>query len=74
MDHPPARTAMSLRQFCEAYSVSRSFAYLEIKAKRLLVRKAGRRVLVLQKDANAWVDALPSVGELIRPLIEAPKA
>jgi excisionase family DNA binding protein len=37
-------------------SLSRSKIYEEIKAKRLVVRKVGRRTIVLDQDARAWLE------------------
>lgn len=56
------KAAFTLQQFCEAYGVGRSFAYREIAAGRLAVRKAGRRTLIRAIDADAWLDSL-SQGE-----------
>jgi len=46
--------AYDVRSFCKAYSVSRSFAYLEIKAGRLKTFKAGRRTLISRQAAEGW--------------------
>jgi len=43
-----------LATFCKAYSISRSFAYLEIKAGRLRPFKAGRKTLISREAAEAW--------------------
>ena len=40
--------------------VGRSFIYEAIKAGNLLVRKAGRRTLILDADLNAWLASLPA--------------
>jgi hypothetical protein len=50
--------AYDIRSFCAAYSVSRSFAYLEIKAGRLKPVKAGRRTLIPRQAAEDWLNAL----------------
>lgn len=52
--------AYDIRSFCAAYSVSRSFAYLEIKAGRLKPLKAGRRTLIPRQAAEDWLNALNS--------------
>lgn len=46
--------AYDLASFCKAYSISRSFAYLEIKAGRLKPFKAGRKTLISREAAEAW--------------------
>ena len=56
------RSAYSINDFCKAFSVSRSFAYSEIAAGRLKVRKAGRRTLILPEDADKWIAALKPGG------------
>jgi len=43
-----------LASFCRAYSISRSFAYLEIKAGRLKPFKAGRKTLISREAAEDW--------------------
>ena len=43
-----------LASFCKDYSISRSFAYLEIKAGRLKPFKAGRKTLISREAAEAW--------------------
>ena len=63
--------AMTLLDFCKSYAVSRSFAYLEIKANRLIVKKAGRRVLILKRDADAWANGLPSSNRNSEISVEA---
>lgn len=46
--------AYDIKSFCKAYSVSRSFVYLEIKAGRLKPFKAGRRTLISRQAAERW--------------------
>jgi hypothetical protein len=54
--------AMSLAEFCRDYGTGRTTAYREIKMGRLRVRKCGKRTLVLQDDAEAWLRSLPTVA------------
>jgi len=56
--HGP-KFAMSLAEFCSEFGTSRSAAYREIQAGRLIVRKAGRRTIVLGEDAMRWARSLP---------------
>jgi excisionase family DNA binding protein len=51
--------AFSIRVFCARYGVSRTFAYEQIKAGRLIAYKIGRRTLIRAANAEAWVRALP---------------
>ena len=50
----PEQQAYDIKSFCEAHSISRSFAYLEIKAGRLKPFKAGRRTLISREAAEEW--------------------
>ena len=51
-----------IASFCKAYSISRSFAYLEIKAGRLKSFKAGRKTLISREAAEAWRLNLEKAG------------
>jgi hypothetical protein len=53
--------AMSIRAFCEIFDIGRTSAYAEIKAGRLKVRKAGRRTLIGNDDAEEWWRSLPAI-------------
>ncbi len=50
--------AYDIPSFCKAYSVSRSFVYLEFKSGRLKFFKAGRRTLISRESAERWLRAL----------------
>ncbi|MDE2133817.1 MAG: helix-turn-helix domain-containing protein [Alphaproteobacteria bacterium] len=69
--------AYDIATFCRVYSISRSFAYLEIKAGRLRPFKAGRKTLISREAAEAWRRALEDASPVkSRPvqvkIIEAP--
>jgi hypothetical protein len=53
-----APQAYDMRSFCAAYGISRSFAYVEIKAGRLKTLKAGRRTLISRQAADDWLNSL----------------
>ena len=53
--------AYDIPSFCRAYSISRSFAYLEIKSGRLKPFKAGRRTLISRQAADDWRQSLEQV-------------
>jgi len=53
------KVAYSIEEFCQAFGVGRTKVYEEIEARRLLVRKSGRRTLIRVVDAHAWLDSLP---------------
>lgn len=58
--------AYDIRSFCRAYSISRSFAYLEIKAGRLKIFKAGRRTLISRAAAENWRLTLEQHARIVR--------
>ena len=53
------KLAYSIAEFVEISGLGRSFIYEEINGKRLKVRKAGRRTIILQDDALAYLQSLP---------------
>ena len=55
----PARLAHSIREVMKITGLGRSFIYQEIKAGRLVVKKAGRRTLIFDTDLKAWLASLP---------------
>jgi hypothetical protein len=55
----PSREAYPIPQFCEIYSVGKTFTYAEIKANRLKACKAGSKTLILREEAERWARALP---------------
>ena len=54
--------AFTIPDFCRAYGIGRTRTYAEIAAGRLLARKVGRRTLILKRDADAWLNSLPMLG------------
>jgi hypothetical protein len=55
------KRAMSLSEFCNAYGIGRTRAYEELKAGRLRARKAGRRTIISENDAEDWLRRLPVI-------------
>ncbi len=51
--------AMSLSTFCAEYGIGRTKAYEEISAGRLRARKAGKRTIITEDDAEDWLCHLP---------------
>lgn len=50
-------TAYTVKTFCQAFGVKRTFFYEEVKAGRLQTRKVGtRKVLIRKVDADAWLE------------------
>jgi len=54
--------AFTIRSFCQAYGVGRSFTYSEMAAGKLSYRKAGKKTLIMRADAQRWADNLPKGG------------
>jgi hypothetical protein len=54
--------AMSILKFCERYGIGRTLAYAEIRANRLRARKAGKRTIITEDDAEDWLRHLPVIG------------
>lgn len=46
----------SLDEICELSSLSKTFLSGEIRAKKLKIRRAGRRVLILKSDFLAYLN------------------
>jgi hypothetical protein len=54
--------AMTIAEFCAWARIGRTMAYAEIKAGRLVLRKAGAKSLVTRDAAEAWLRSLPVSG------------
>lgn len=54
--------ALSIDDFCDAYTIKRRKAYLEIARGALIARKVGRRTIILRRDAAAWAASLPMLN------------
>lgn len=61
-DQHDIRGAYSLAAFCRTYNVGPTFAYQQIKEKKLRAVKAGAKTLILRRDAEVWVRSLPHIG------------
>jgi hypothetical protein len=55
----PNAESFSIEAFCLRYGVGRQLAYDEIKAGRLVIKKAGRRTLIHRAAAERWLERLP---------------
>jgi hypothetical protein len=52
--------AYSIAEISRPYTpFSRSMIYEQIKARRLVARKAGRKTVILARDYHAWLESLP---------------
>lgn len=52
----------TVNEFLEIYKIGRTKFYQEVDSGRLKIRKLGRKTLVLAKDAEAWLNALPEAA------------
>jgi excisionase family DNA binding protein len=50
---------LTIREFCEAFSTSRSYTYELLAARKLDGRKNGRLTLITRASARAWAASLP---------------
>jgi excisionase family DNA binding protein len=56
------KAALSVEDFCRAYSVGKTTAYEEISSGRLRAVKAGRRTLIPDQAAIDWLKSLEPVA------------
>lgn len=49
---------LSIEEFMDKYSQTRTTTYSQIKKGKLLSRKVGSRTFIRTIDANLWMDAL----------------
>lgn len=55
------REAFSIADFCRVYGISRPTFYHEVAVGRLRALKLGNKTIILKRDADAWVAALPEL-------------
>ena len=60
-DNTGNRRAFGIDEFCRRYGVGRTTAYAEMTAGRLRRRKVGKRSLITEDDAEAWLARLPAI-------------
>lgn len=53
---------MSIDDFGDSYEPGRTKTFEEIKTGRLRAKKIGRRTIITEDDAEAWLQQLPSVA------------
>jgi excisionase family DNA binding protein len=61
MQHDQQKLAYTLKEFMALAGVGRSFVYDELAEGRLKAVKAGRKTLIREEDAKAWLGALPAM-------------
>ena len=59
-DKPLDVRARTIEGFCKAYGQNRTGTYALIAAGKLNTVKAGRRTLILEYSAEAWLRSLPT--------------
>jgi predicted DNA-binding transcriptional regulator AlpA len=63
MQNEVNKLALTIAEFVQLSGMGRSYIYQEIKAGRLIVRKAGRRSLILRDEGLAWLANLPAKNQ-----------
>lgn len=61
MQHDQQKLAYTLKEFMALAGVGRSFVYDELAEGRLKAVKAGRKTLIRDEDARAWLGSLPTM-------------
>lgn len=57
--HTIERRVYTIPEFLAAFRISRTAVYAEIRAGRLIARRAGGRTLIARDDADSWLSSLP---------------
>lgn len=52
--------AMTIDEFVRRYGIGRTKTYMEIKAGRLITKRAGARRLISDEAARSWFESLPA--------------
>jgi hypothetical protein len=58
----PLKPAYTVNEFMASFGVGRTRLYVLINAGAIKARKNGNRTIILGSDAQAFLDALPSVA------------
>jgi|GEM_PF-1923007 hypothetical protein len=58
--------ALTVRTFCDRYSIGRTAFYEEINSGRLIAKKRGSKILVPLVNARAWLETLPNLESRTR--------
>jgi hypothetical protein len=53
--------ALTIRAFCDRYSIGRTAFYEEIDSGRLIAKKRGGKILIPLTNARAWLETLPNL-------------
>lgn len=63
---PPERISYSVHEAAKAVGIGLTKLREEIRAKRLVARKLGKRTLINADDLNAWAASLPRIEDVRR--------
>lgn len=55
--------AMTVLEFLSWARISRTTFYKEVSEGRIPLKKVGKRSLILMRDAEAWLEGLPSTSD-----------
>ena len=58
----PIKRALTMAEFCDAYSVSRGFAYLQMKTGALRSVKVGTKRLIPVDAAEEWLGSFATAA------------
>ena len=58
--------AMTVREFLGWARISRTTFYKEVSEGRIPLKKVGKRSLILMRDAEAWLNSLPTANEKVK--------
>jgi hypothetical protein len=59
--------ALTVRAFCDRYSIGRTAFYEEVNSGRLIAKKRGGKILIPLTHARAWLAALPNLSGASAP-------
>lgn len=65
---------LTLKDFTREYSTSRTQAWREMAAGRLVAHKFGKRVLISRKNANQWAASFPVFVSRARSAVKPSEA
>lgn len=67
IEHTKPKRAFSIDEFCDRYGPRKTKTFEELKAGRLRGRKIGRRTVITEDDAEAWLRNLPDARGRLKP-------
>jgi excisionase family DNA binding protein len=58
-----SRESFSPDEIAQRNGLGRTTVFAEIKARRLIARKVGKRTVITRDDERAWLESLPTAAE-----------